>query len=342
MNREDISKVIERKGENKIMDIVNEIIEKLGKASKIAVVGHIMPDGDCISSVLSLSIGLEKLGKFAMPMIDYNVPWFYREFEGTEKIKDFEGGKKFLEESELLVILDSSSPDRIGRVKEYMERKFTIVMDHHATNSKFGDLNWVDSNYSSVAEMVFILNRMMNVNYDPLLATLNLMGMATDTGFFKYSNVSADLFRKVADLIELGADLNFIARTILENKKVEQLRLFSHVLNQMKFRANNRLVYSIVRFEDFERYNCTEEDSSGFVNELRSIRGVEVAILFVEYPKGRIHASMRSKSYYDLTKVASEFNGGGHPRAAGATFDDENMERVVRKIVGRIERDLTN
>ncbi|HDM70434.1 MAG TPA: bifunctional oligoribonuclease/PAP phosphatase NrnA, partial [Thermotogales bacterium] len=199
-----------------------------------------------------------------------------------------------------------------------------------------------DSNYSSVAEMVFILNRMMNVNYDPLLATLNLMGMATDTGFFKYSNVSADLFRKVADLIELGADLNFIARTILENKKVEQLRLFSHVLNQMKFRANNRLVYSIVRFEDFERYSCTEEDSSGFVNELRSIRGVEVAILFVEYPKGRIHASMRSKSYYDLTKVASEFNGGGHPRAAGATFDDENMEQVVKKVVGRIERDLTN
>ncbi len=307
------------------------IASEIEKAERILVLGHVMPDGDDVSSVLSLLIGLERIGKTARGSIDYTIPWFFYELEEVKKIEPYESLVDY--DPDLIVVVDSSSPERVGRFLPLLSTKRTCVIDHHVTNTYFGNVNWVDPTFASAAQMVYRLNVELGVPYDEKLATINYMGIATDTGFFRFSNTDSRVFRDVYELVKMGADPHFVSKMILENKKVEQFKLFAEVLDRMELELNGKLVYSYITYDMYKKYNCTDEDSSGFVGELRSIRGVETAILFMEYPKGRIHVSFRSKDWFDVSEVASKLGGGGHPRAAGVTFENADVSEIMKEVI---------
>jgi len=307
------------------------IVSEIEKVEKILVLGHVMPDGDDVSSVLSLVIGLERIGKTVKGSIDYTIPWFFYELEEVKKIEPYESLTDY--EPDLIVVVDSSSPERVGRFLPLLSRKRTCVIDHHVTNTYFGNVNWVDPTFASAAQMIYRLNMELGVPYDEKLATINYMGIATDTGFFRFSNTDSRVFRDVYELVKLGADPHFVSKMILENRRVEQFRLFAEVLDKMELDLDGKLVYSYITYEMYKKYNCTDEDSSGFVGELRSIRGVETAILFMEYPKGKIHVSFRSKDWFNVSEVASKLGGGGHPRAAGATFENADIFEIIKEVI---------
>jgi len=325
------------------MEKMYEIIREIKENQNIIVAGHIMPDGDCISSVLSLSIALERLGKQVLSIVDYDIPYQYSQLEEVARIRKVDDVINSIDSCDLIIVLDSSSPDRVGKLQDFLSSKKTIVIDHHITNENFGDLNWVDDSFSSAAQMIYRLNRSMNVTYDSKLATINLMGIATDTGFFRYPNTTSEVFKDAYELSLLGGNIWFISQMILENNKPERLKLFAHVIENMEFSNEGRFVHSVIKYEDFQRFNCTEEDSSGFVSDLRAIRGVEVAVLVIEYPKEQVHVSMRSKNSFDVSKIAKMLGGGGHPRAAGCSFKDSKVEEVreiVVKEISKILKDL--
>jgi len=324
------------------LEILNEILNIIKQSNKIIVAGHIMPDGDCISSVLSLSLALEKIGKDVLPIIDYNIPYQYLELAEIRKIKKVDEVIEEISEYDLVIILDSSSVDRIGRLKDFLEGKKKVVIDHHVTNDRFGDINWVDDSFSSTAQMIYMLNQTLGVKYDSRLSTINLMGIATDTGFFRYPNTTPEVFKDAYELSKTGGEIWVIAQMILENNRPERLKLFAGMIENMEFLLDGKFVHSIIRYEDFKKLNCTEEDSSGFVGELRAIKGVEVAALIVEYPKGKVHVSIRSKNEFDVSTVASELGGGGHPRAAGCTFESTDPDEIRRIIVSKISEALNN
>ncbi|MDI3472930.1 MAG: bifunctional oligoribonuclease and phosphatase NrnA [Thermotogaceae bacterium] len=323
------------------MEVLNEILNLIKQSNKIIVTGHIMPDGDCISSVLSLSIALEKVGKDVLPVIDYDIPYQYQELVEVQKIKKANDVIREINECDLIIILDSSSVDRIGKLKDFLENKKKIVIDHHVTNEKFGDVNWVGDFFSSTAQMIYRLNQALGVEYDSRLSTINLMGIATDTGFFRYPNTTSEVFKDAYELSKRGGEIWPIAQMILENNRPERLKLFANTIEKMEFLLDGKFVHSIIRYEDFKRFNCKEEDSSGFVGELRAIKGVEVAVLVVEYPKGKVHVSMRSKNEFDVSTIASELGGGGHPRAAGCTFDDADPDEIRKIVVNKISEALS-
>ena len=308
-----------------------KIVSEIEKAEKILVLGHIMPDGDDVSSVLSLVIGLERIGKTVRGSIDYVIPWFFYELEEVKKIESYESLTNY--EPDLIVVVDASSPDRVGRFSPLLFKKRNCVIDHHVTNSYFGNVNWVDPTFASTAQMIYRLNIELGVPYDERLATINYMGIATDTGFFRFSNTDSRVFRDAYELVKLGADPHFVSKMILENKRIEQFKLFAEVLDKMKLDLDGKLVYSYITYEMYKKHNCTDEDSSGFVGELRSIKGVETAILFMEYPKGRVHVSFRSKDWFNVSEVASKLGGGGHPRAAGVTFEEADIFEVIKEII---------
>ncbi|MDK2949971.1 MAG: bifunctional oligoribonuclease and phosphatase NrnA [Thermotoga sp.] len=310
---------------------MKEIVDAISQYNRILVVGHIMPDGDCVSSVLSLTLGLERIGKEVRAAIDYRVPYVFENFPHIERIEqnvDFE--------PELVIVVDASSPDRIGRFQDLLKEVPSAVIDHHSTNVLFGKWNWVDPSFAATAQMVFRLNRKLGVEYDPVLATLNYLGIATDTGFFRHSNTDARVFEDAYELVKIGADAHFVAKEILENKRFEQFKLFAEVLERLQLLENGRIAYSYIDYDTYLRHNCTDEDSAGFVGELRSIRGVEVAVLFMEFPKGKIHVSMRSKDWFNVNEVAFELGGGGHPRAAGVTFEGEKLENVISRVIDHL------
>lgn len=316
-------------------DFLN-IVAKISKAKKILVIGHIMPDGDDISSVLSATLGLRRVGKEVLAGIDWRIPWYFYQFSEVNEILSFEKISEFFQkgfEPEVVLVLDASSPDRVGRFQEFFHRHEVCVVDHHGTNTLFGTYNWVDTKFGSTAQMVLRINNELGVEYDEQLATINLMGIATDTGFFRYSNADETAFSDAAKLVFYGGKMHLISR-IFENKRLEQFKLFSTMIDHIKMELESQIVYSYLSKEDYERNNCTEDDSTGFVGELRSIEGVELAIFLSEYEKGEVHVSFRSKDWFDCSRLAVLLGGGGHPRAAGCTLKgnlDVIMEEIVRE-----------
>ncbi len=315
------------------MNRVVSIVSQISQSQDILVVGHIMPDGDDISSVASLILGLKQLGKNCLGSIDYAIPEYYRVFAGVNELKPYEAVKDFV--PELVIVVDSSSPDRVGRFQAMLSQYKTVVIDHHATNTLFGDTNWVDASYAATAQMVYTLNKALGVVYDEEIATTNFLGIATDSGFFRFSNTDERVFKDAAELVQHGAKPYFVASTILENKRPEQVKLYCTMVNHMV--VEGQLVYSWLSYEDYLENNCVEDDSTGFVGEMRSLKDIEVAILINEFPKGEIHVSLRSKNWLDVSKVASILGGGGHARAAGCSFKNTQLENVLTEVVGLVK-----
>ncbi len=316
------------------MTELSELLLKLTESKKILNITHLMPDGDAISSVATLTMALKKLGKSTIGVIDDRIPPEYFAFPGVE---DLIGYDRFLEMNftpDLIVVLDCSSPDRVGRFSEVLSRATVVVIDHHQTNGFFGDMNWVDSSYAATAQMVLELNMALNVEYDENLAMINYVGLATDSGFFKYSNTTAKLLKDASKLVELGAKPYFVASTILENKTPNQFLLLSKMIERMKI--EDRIAYSVLTFEDYVSCGCTDQDSTGFVSELRSLRDIEVAMIVIEYPKGRVHVSLRSKNIVDVSKIAATLGGGGHARAAGCSFESADPWIVLNEVLTHV------
>ncbi len=314
--------------------MINKIIDEINNAETIMIAGHIMPDGDDISSVSSLVLGLTMYGKKVVGIIDDEIPEYLEEFKFVKQfIRDFDCAKE--NPSDLIIIVDASSPDRVGRVQELFDFRRVVVVDHHATNTNFGHINWVDSNYASTAQMVKEILENLNIKYNKDLATMNLTGIATDTGFFRYSNTDTKVFRDAADLIEKGAELSKITNSVLENKPIENLLLLKDVVNELEFYSNNKLAISHVTLDMIEKYNILPKNIPPFVGDLRSLKGVEVAVMFNEHEKGVFHVSMRSKEWFDVSKIAFEMGGGGHPRAAGFS-SNKPLEELKKITVSKI------
>ncbi len=321
---------------------MTEVVKAIERAENVLVVGHVMPDGDDISSVLTLSMGLRRLGKKTLPGIDYKIPYIFEETPWIEEIVDFDGFENSGFDPDLVVIVDVSSPDRIGRFVEILEDVSAVVVDHHKTNEGFVKTQWVDPSFGACAQMVLRINEELGVEYDEKLSHVNLLGILTDTGFLRFQNADVRVYEDATKLVKMGANPHEISKMVLENKRPEQFKLFAEVLEKMKLEVNGLLAYSYITSEMYERHGCTDEDSSGFVHELRSMRGVEVAVMFMEYRPGEVHVSMRSKDWFDVSEIAVMFGGGGHPRAAGITLKDTNVFDTMNKVVPQITRSLAS
>jgi len=309
----------------KFLSVISELMSK----DNILVLGHVMPDGDDISSVASLAEGLRRLGKRVRAAIDDQIAWYYKLFFAVDSIESFDQLQDF--HPDLIVVVDCSSPDRVGRFQKLLKSSELIVVDHHETNLMFGDLNLVDLTSASTAQIVYNMNKAMGVTYDAELATTNYLGLATDTGFFKYSNTDANVLKIASELVEFGAKPYFVASVILENKTFQQFKLLAKMIEHMKIEGE--LVYSWLSYEDYLSLGCTENDSSGFVSELRSMKDIEVAILFTEFPKGEVHVSFRSKQWLNVSKIASALGGGGHARAAGCSYKNVELVNVMDEVL---------
>ncbi|HPX97306.1 MAG TPA: bifunctional oligoribonuclease/PAP phosphatase NrnA [Thermotogota bacterium] len=300
------------------------------------IISHVQPDGDAISSSLSLSFGLRRLGKETQTAIDWPIPEVFQSIPLCDQIRGYPIDNGF----DAVVFVDGSSPDRMGRFAKLLDEKPSCIIDHHRSALSFGTMQWVEPTASATAQLILLLNKLLEVPYDSILATLNLLGLQTDSGFFRYSNTTADLFRDAAFLMEHGAQPYFNASTILENKKTEEFHLLTRMIEKIEVLLSGKLVYSYITQEMLLASECAEEDTAGFIGELRSIKGTECAILFVESETGDTRVSFRSKKWFDVSQVAVHFGGGGHLKASGCSLRGDffkNIDTVVRFV----ERKMT-
>jgi phosphoesterase RecJ-like protein len=311
------------------------------KYKRFLIVGHIDPDGDCISSILSLVYGLRRLEKEVIAAVDSRCPSIFDTFCPAEQI-DFE---RDISEDEMdaIIVVDSSSIDRMGKYEKLRFLKPTLVIDHHATNNYWGDFNCVDVSAAAATQIIYWFLKELGVEFDPVLATISLLGIQTDTGFFKYTNTTSQVMKDAGELVEAGAEPYFNASLVTENNRVEEFYILSDMADHIKVELDGKLIYSHISLENMKKNNCTPEDATGLIGELRSIKGVETAILFTEVGEKDIKISFRSKKWFDVAKIAIELHGGGHQRASGCSiYDtlDNALELVINKVKDEMEIEL--
>lgn len=287
-----------------------EAAAKILAANKILVTAHILPDGDAIGSTLAMMQILRSLGKSAQVFIDDTARKNLQALPHFEEIQRPKEGEHF--DADLLLILDTS-PDRIGKVRKLTDAP-VLNVDHHVTNNGDGVDLYVEPNAAATCELVYNLAREFGVTITPDIATCLYTGLATDTGFFQFSNTRAETLAIASELIRCGVSPNFISEQI-EKKTLAEVRGLIDALNSLKMFYDDKVAGMILDYATAKKFDSTE----GFIDEIRVIDTVDVAFLITEKAPNFCRVSMRSKGV-DVSKVAAKLGGGGHIRAAGCTL----------------------
>lgn len=315
--------------------IMNNILETIKKSSRIAISYHYSPDGDSLGSALALKQGLSQLDKVIEIISLDDIPKMYSFLPGSDSIlKHFEDDKW-----DLVIALDCGDLKRLSVPIRKNAGYRIINIDHHRTNELYGDLNFVDTNAAAVGEIVYQIIRLLGINITKEIATCLYTSIITDSGSFRFSNTTSVTHSIAGDLINTGIDFSNIHRLIYDNKPFERLKLYSMVLNTAQLHYNGRVcVMKLTKNMPLE-CNCEISDTSDLVNFGLSVDTVEVTALLKEMEDG-VKVSLRSKTVVDVRRVAENYNGGGHIRAAGFSCED-TLEAVEQKLLHDLSREFS-
>ena len=315
---------------------MNILEEKLLSAKKVAITGHVNPDGDCIGSVLAIYNYISTV----YPEIKLSA--YLEEFSDKFMfLKNSENIKQSVEEDEefdLLICVDSADIQRLGFSEVLLQKsKESINIDHHVTNTKFTDETCLEADASSTAEVIYTLLNKEKI--DKAVAECLYTGMVHDTGVFRYSCTSPETMRIAADLMEKGIDYTTIVDESFYEKSYLQNQILGRTLLESILILDGKCIFSYVNRKMMNFYEVTKKDLDGIIEQLRQTRGVEVAIFLYEVETQKYKVSLRSKTKVDVSKIAAFFGGGGHVRAAGCTMDG-TVHDIVNNISMHIEQAL--
>ncbi len=309
------------------------IVAALKQCNTIIISAHRNPDGDALGSQLALMIALERIGKTVVAHNLDIVPDIYRFLPQHGRIVT---GKNVTGRFDACVVVDADPP-RAGLFDKSYPADVLINIDHHITNPLMWPLTWLDPDVSACGEMIYTIIKELGVAIDREIALCLYTAIFTDTGSFRYSNTTPRSMRIAAEMIEAGADPWLVTENVYESFAYKRLKLLGTVLSGVEKSADGRIAWVIVTRELFQQTGTTAEDTDNFVNFVRSIKGVEVAIFFRQTDVEEYKISMRSKGRVDVSGLAQLLGGGGHKNAAGGiqTGTLDEVRNTVLREVGR-------
>lgn len=315
-----------------------ELLKAIENSNSIAVASHINPDGDNLGSLLGLGMSLVQLGKKVAFIRADIVPEDYKFLPGIERLS---GYGTIIDNLDLLIILDCSDPTRLGENQRLIDdAKIVVNIDHHISNTMFGDIKLVDPKASSTGELVFDIIQELKLPVNEEIATCIYTAITTDTGRFSYQSVTANTHRTAASLYEIGINGYEINKKLYQTRSLKRTRLFSRAMAEMELMFEGRAAVVKISRKMLEETGATMEDTEGIVEFLRDTESVEAACILKELDENQIKASVRTKDPVDANKVCSVFGGGGHIRASGCTISgtlEEAAEQIAEEIKRHIE-----
>ena len=317
--------------------VVEQILESLRDARTVCIVGHIRPDGDCIGSQLGLALALESAGKEVTVWNEDVVPDKLRFLDPDKRIRKPASGRQF----DVVVATDCAAFDRLGRCSEHItERGRFINIDHHASNTKYADLNWVSPREPSTGELIFDLCQWAGWKITRQMANCLFTAVSTDTGSFQYATTTPETLQTAASLVESGAELGRICQEVYQSYPLTRVKLLRHVYSKFRLTHSDRTCYFWLRRRDYTYAGASTEESEGLIDHIRAIDGVEVALAFEEVTEDQTRVSLRSKNpHVDVAAIAQSFGGGGHKAAAGARITG-NPVGVQRRLLSAVKKAL--
>ncbi len=319
---------------NKKIDIFKKNISSY---KKIYIVSHIHPDGDSIGSLLGLGLALKNNFTKNVNLVKIDdVPNNFDFLPGIESLKSLEIDCK----PDLLITLDCGDIDRLGINRNLIENSnYVINIDHHISNSYYGNLNIVDLEASSTGEIIYELLKCMNIKITKNIATCLYLAISSDTGSFKYDNTTPKTHLIASDLLNTGIDKNEIITNIYQSKPLTKTKLFIKAISSLELYYGNKLAVVEVSKKIINETKSSFEDSSGIVEFIRDVDGVEVACVFKEINKNEIKISLRSKKYVNVAKFAENYSGGGHKKASGCTIKS-SLQNAKQEIIKEMHKIL--
>jgi phosphoesterase RecJ-like protein len=306
----------------------NEATAAVETAASILIVTHVSPDGDAIGSLLGLANALRERGKTVAAAVDGGVPPVYMYLQNAADVASkLESGAW-----DLMISVDASDEARSGQCGAYgrANSKRVINLDHHETNTGFGDIQLILPKAVSATEVIFLWLKQMQHPLSPEVATALLTGIVTDTMCFRTTHTTPESLSVARELMEAGAPLYEITQRTLDTKSYTAISLWKRALKSMKLADG--VISAVVKQADLRAVSLNDTTDAGMVGVLISVAEACVAVVFKETPEGRVELSMRSKLGYDVAQVALALGGGGHKQAAGATIDGplkDAKERVL-------------
>jgi len=316
---------------------------QLIKSEKILLASHIHPDGDAIGALLGLGLALEGIAKDVVLYNESPIPAVYQFLPSIHRIKNRAGR---IQDFDTAVILDCSNLGRIGDIaREVSNVAFVINIDHHLTNTRFGDLQHIDPQASSTAEIVYRVIKEMGVPINTGMAYAIYTGIMADTGSFRFSNTTSAAFEIAHEMVNCGADPYRVAHHVYETLSLNRIKLLNMLFDTIELSENGKLTVMTLTQKMLDATGTHIDDVNGLIHYAKRIENVRLAVMIFERqngvgkkPGGRFHVSLRSDGSVDAAAIASAFGGGGHRNAAG--FDSRGSLEDIKSTIFDLSQSL--
>ena len=302
----------------------------LESSESILILAHKSPDGDAVGSGLALYNALLNQNK-NVDIILEDIPRIFDFLPNIDKIKD----SSKVDNYDLVIVVDCATQERIGQDNNYFENaKYTLNIDHHISNTNYANYNYVSLNTPACCQYMVEIFDFLGIEITKEIAECLMVGILTDTGGFQYDNVGEKTFNYSSRFSKL-VDIPSIYKKVLATRTKVQFELSKIAISRMEFLNDDRVTFTYLMEEDFNKFNAGSGDYEGIVNIGREIEGVEVSV-FVRQKGNSFKVSLRSNTDFSVNDVALLFNGGGHVKSAGFDSDlefDELKEKLLDCIV---------
>jgi bifunctional oligoribonuclease and PAP phosphatase NrnA len=319
------------------LKIIDRIIESIRESRTFCIVGHIRPDGDCVGSQLGLTLALRNEGKKVYCWNEDRIPEKYDFLDRDGTVQKPKRGLKF----DCVIAADAASFERLGSVGRCVaNRKLLINIDHHQSNTRYGDLNWVSAREPSTGELIFRLLKIAKWPITKRIADSLFTAVSTDTGSFQYATTRPGTYHVAGELVRRGADLARICNEVYQSYPLSRARLLRHIYSHFRLTHEDQIAYFWLKKADFARTGAETSDTEGLIDHIRAIAPVVVACVFEEIEPELTRISLRSKSEkVNVNEIAAQFGGGGHPAAAGARIPGSPLS-VQRRVIAAVKKAL--
>lgn len=308
---------------------------------RFLLVSHIRPDCDALGSELGMAGVLAALGKDVRIVNGNATPQNLAFIDPHKRIKQIGADVRpeQLEDVQVLIVLDTSAWAQLGDMGEVIKttKAKKLVIDHHKSEDDLGATQFKHIQAEATGRLVYEAACALGVSLTPEIATPLFAALATDTGWFRFSNTSAATYELAAKFVEAGAKPDWIYAELYERDTLARLNLRGRLLARTKVEMNGRLAYTSVLKEDFEETGALPPDTEDAINLTLGVSGVEVAVIFVWQKSGGYKISFRSRSGVDCSKLAEQFKGGGHKAAAGAYLEGA-LDQVQPKVLEAVRK----
>lgn len=317
-----------------MISTLDKIYEEINNANSIVILAHENPDGDAVGTSLALYNALRKHGKENVDIIIPECPRTFLFLPGASEIKK----ESSVENYDLAIAIDCATVKMLNGWSKYFENaNTTIVIDHHGTNTMYGDYNFVNPDAPACSEVMIVALNHFKMEITKEIGTCLLVGIITDTAGFKYQGVTAETFEFVAELLNKGVNVSETYRKVLQVKTRSAYELARIANNRLELLDDGKIAFTYVTSEDLESVNAVYGDHEGIVDVGRDIEGVEVSIFIRANGVNKYKVSLRSNEKVDVDEIALLFGGGGHPKAAAFASTD-SLETIKNQVLSEVRR----